>query len=142
MSLEEDNLEENYQQLNETFIEEVETNYNEGEVIEENMEEEIIAEETSEDSANEEKSQTQQNLMGTIEIKKIDLKIPILIGAGSSNLKKGAVHLTGTDTPGEIGNSLIAAHRSHTYGRFFNRLDEVNVGDKILVNTDDGRFTL
>ena len=27
----------------------------------------------------------------------------------------------------------MAAHRSHTFGRFFNRLDEVGLGDEIII---------
>ena len=30
---------------------------------------------------------------------------------------------------------MLTAHRSYTYGRFFNRLDEVKIGDEIVITT-------
>lgn len=78
--------------------------------------------------------------IGTIKIDKIDAKIPILDGATKTNLRVGAGQITGTTKLGEVGNAALAAHRSHTYGRMFNRLDEIEVGDKIQVETKDGTF--
>lgn len=79
-------------------------------------------------------------LIGTIEIEKINLRLPLLEGASQSNLNKGAGHLTGTSRIGEIGNAAIAAHRSFTYGRFFNRLDELDINDHITVKTGEGTY--
>jgi sortase A len=41
--------------------------------------------------------------------------------------------------PGQLGNSAIAGHRT-TYGQPFYRLDEVAIGDEIVVTTVQGRF--
>ena len=41
--------------------------------------------------------------------------------------------------PGQPGNSAIAGHRT-TYGAPFFRLDELELGDPILVSTAQGRF--
>ncbi|MDN3016062.1 class D sortase [Paenibacillus sp. BSR1-1] len=73
-----------------------------------------------------------ENMAGVLEITKINLKLPILEGANQKNLRIGAGHLEGTALPGEVGNSAIAAHRSRTYGRMFNRLKELKPGDKII----------
>lgn len=72
-------------------------------------------------------------LLGIIEIKKIGVKLPILEGASLKNMKIAAGHITGTAFPGEAGNAAIAAHRSWTYGKMFNRLNEVKNGDEIVI---------
>lgn len=86
------------------------------------------------------KSYSKFKTIGRIEIPKIDVNIPILEGTSKANLKVGAGHLTGTSELGSIGNAALAAHRSHTYGRMFNRLDEVEIGDKIKITTNDDSF--
>jgi len=83
---------------------------------------------------------TRLRAIGRLEIPKIDVNIPILEGASKANLKVGAGHINGTSKIGSIGNAALAAHRSHTYGRMFNRLDELDIGDKIIVTTNDGTF--
>lgn len=75
-----------------------------------------------------------------IEIGKIDLKLPVLEGATKANMKHAAAHMTETAPLGEIGNAAIAAHRSRTAGRLFNRLDEVAVGDLISVRTGSQEY--
>lgn len=75
------------------------------------------------------------DLLGVIEIDKIDCRLPILEGATLDHMRIAAGHITGTALPGAIGNSAIAAHRSYTYGRMFNRLNEVEVGDKVVIET-------
>jgi sortase A len=80
-------------------------------------------------------------IIGKLEINTIDLTIPIMEGASQANLKIAAGHLKGTSPVGEAGNSAIAAHRSYTYGKQFNRLPEVEIGDTIHVVTKDKKFT-
>ena len=41
--------------------------------------------------------------------------------------------------PGQLGNAAIAGHRT-TYGAPFNRLDELEPGDEIIVTTLEGPF--
>jgi sortase A len=84
---------------------------------------------------------TKNGIIGKLEINKIDLTIPIMEGASQANLKVAAGHLKGTSPVGEVGNSAIAAHRSYTYGKQFNRLPEVEVGDTIRVVTKDKKLT-
>lgn len=73
--------------------------------------------------------------LGILAIRKIELKLPLLKGASLANLKIGAGLMEETAGPGEPGNMVLTAHRSYTYGRFFNRLDEVEAGDEIIVAT-------
>jgi sortase A len=80
------------------------------------------------------------NLVGIIEISKIDLKLPIQKGTSKKVLAESAGHLEGTAYPGHKGNSAIAAHRSRTFGKMFNRLAEIHTGDEIIVETKEGNF--
>ncbi|RQD72561.1 MAG: class D sortase [Tindallia sp. MSAO_Bac2] len=78
--------------------------------------------------------------LGTIRIPGIDAEMPVVLGASQENLRVAAALMEGTTPIGEIGNAAIAAHRSHTYGRFFNRLNEVELGDEIIVTTPEDTF--
>src|SRR5690606_12418868 len=80
----------------------------------------------------------QTSVIGLLQIEKINLTIPILKGATEENLKIGAGMMANTSPLGSIGNTGIAAHRSFTYGRMFNRLDEITVGDIVEVETFEG----
>lgn len=79
-------------------------------------------------------------VIALIEIKKINLKLPVLEGATKTNMKHAAAHMKETANLGEIGNAAIAAHRARTTGRLFNRLDEVATGDVITVKTSDQAY--
>lgn len=48
----------------------------------------------------------------------------------------GIGHYPGTAMPGDIGNFAIAGHRT-TYGKPFNRIAELQVGDPLVVRTED-----
>lgn len=52
----------------------------------------------------------------------------------------GVGHYPGTQMPGEVGNFAIAAHRT-TWGAPFQKLAELQLGDRIYVQTEDGWFT-
>jgi sortase A len=80
------------------------------------------------------------NIVGMIEITKINLKLPIQKGTSKMVLDVGAGHLEGTAYPGNEGNSAIAAHRSRTFGKMFNRLAEIHSGDEIVVETKEGVY--
>lgn len=71
--------------------------------------------------------------IGILTIDKIHLMQPIFEGTNQKNLKIGLGHMEKTSKLGELGNAAIAGHRSHTYGRFFNRLDELEVNDEIVL---------
>jgi sortase A len=45
-----------------------------------------------------------------------------------------------TGTLGQAGNAAIAAHRARTSGRLFNRLNELKIGDKIVVNARGNQY--
>lgn len=76
--------------------------------------------------------------IGVIEIQKIDVKLPIAEGVDLETLKFTVGHMPETSGLGEIGNTVLAGHRSNTFGAFFNRLDEVETGDEITIKKSDG----
>ncbi|WP_236335896.1 class D sortase [Paenibacillus auburnensis] len=79
-------------------------------------------------------------IIGIIQIDRIDLKLPVLEGATKSNMKHAAAHMKETAPLGEVGNAAIAAHRSRTTGRLFNRLNEVKIGDTISIKTSTEEY--
>ena len=64
----------------------------------------------------------------------------VIEGVGHEDLKKGPGHYPGTALPGAVGNVVISGHRT-TYGAPFNRVDELNTGDAIVLETRDSWFT-
>lgn len=76
-----------------------------------------------------------QKVLGIIQIKKIKVKAPIVEGVKPFNLKTAVGHIPGTAGLGKPGNCALAGHRSYTFGKFFNRLDELEIGDEIVVTT-------
>ena len=76
--------------------------------------------------------------LGTIRIDNINLLIPLWEGAGIIPLRYGAGVLENSARPGEEGNCVILGHRMKTYGSLFNRLDEMAVGDSVVITAVDG----
>lgn len=76
--------------------------------------------------------------LGTITIDKINLLLPLLDSAEKVPLRYGAGMLEGTAMPGTEGNCVVLGHRMKTYGKLFNRLNEVAVGDNIVITLLDG----
>lgn len=81
------------------------------------------------------------NPIATLKIDKIKLKLPVVEGATQKNLKSATAHLKETAAFGQVGNAAIAGHRMRSKGRLFNRLGEVEVGDKIVVETKAKTYT-
>lgn len=79
--------------------------------------------------------------LGVMNIEKIDLRAPVAEGADLDILKYAIGHMESTADLGAIGNSVVAGHRSHSFGVYFNRLDELVEGDEIVVETYSGTYT-
>ncbi len=73
----------------------------------------------------------------TIEIPSIDLKLPVYFGDTKKILKLGVGHYNGSYFPGENGTIIYAAHNDPGY---FNKLDDVKVGEEIIVYASYGTF--
>lgn len=78
--------------------------------------------------------------VGILIIPKIDLKVAIGEGTDMDTLRYAVGHFKGTALPGQKGNFALAGHRSYTYGQYFNRLDELKIGDEIIVETVKGDY--
>ncbi len=86
-------------------------------------------------------AETRAAPIATISIDKIKLKLPVVEGATQKNMKSATAHLTETTKIGQVGNAAIAGHRMRAKGKLFNRLGEMEIGDKIVVETRDGAYT-
>ena len=75
-----------------------------------------------------------------MEIPALDVDVIVVEGTTPAALHAGAGHYPETALPGEIGNVAIAGHRT-TYGRPFNRMDQLKKGDKVILTTPVGRHT-
>ncbi len=76
--------------------------------------------------------------LGVIRIGAIDLKAPIAEGSSLDVLRYAIGHMKGSTAIGKVGNAIIAGHRSHSFGVYFNRLDELVIGDTIDVDLPSG----
>lgn len=78
-------------------------------------------------------------IMGSIEIPKIKVNLPIYHGTGEEALSSGVGHLQGTSIPigGESTHSVITGHRGLPSSKLFVRLDELSVGDLFYVKIAD-----
>ncbi|MCK9920312.1 class E sortase [Frankia sp. AgPm24] len=66
---------------------------------------------------------------------------PVVVqGVSAADLRRGPGHIPGTAMPGQIGNFVVSGHRT-TYGKPFNRLDELKPGDAIVVEVQDRYYT-
>lgn len=76
----------------------------------------------------------------TLRLPKLGVEVLVVEGTTPSALRAGAGHYPETPLPGEAGNVGIAGHRT-TYGRPFNRLDEMRPGDIAELETPFDVFT-
>ena len=67
-----------------------------------------------------------------IQMPTINVTKYVVAGVETADLKKGPGHYPSTPLPGELGNSAIAGHRT-TYGEPFRHLDDLEIGDPIII---------
>ncbi len=65
----------------------------------------------------------------------IDSENPVREGVSGGVLADSLGHEPETAMVGDKGNCVIAGHRNYTFGQYFNRLNEVSLGDMIYVDT-------
>ena len=78
-------------------------------------------------------------MMGSVEIPKINIKIPIYHTTEEDVLNKGAGHLEGSSLPvgGANTHAVISAHRGLPRASLFTDLDQMKVGDHFLLHVLD-----
>ena len=75
------------------------------------------------------------NTIGFISIPKMEVELPILLGANTANMREGAVHLTETSYPigGDNTNCVLAAHRGFSRAAMFRDIEMLEIGDEIYI---------
>ena len=76
------------------------------------------------------------DVVGILQIEKINAKLPIVAGTDPDDLEKGVGHYTGSSYPGEIGQIVMSGHRDTV----FRRLGELQMGDEFIVSMPYGDF--
>ena len=74
-----------------------------------------------------------------IALPSIDVETLVVEGTSAAALRAGAGHYPNTPLPGQAGNVAIAGHRT-TYGKPFNRIDELATGQPVWLSTPIGDF--
>ena len=74
---------------------------------------------------------------GQLEIPSIGLSQPFFEGVTLTSIDRGPSHWPGSAMPGELGNVVIAGHRT-THSRPFWDLDRVQPGDELIFTMLDG----
>lgn len=78
-----------------------------------------------------------ENMIGTLWIPRMEVELPLYLGATRDNMKKGAAILGQTSMPlgGKNTNTVIAAHRGGGSTPMFRNIQLLQIGDKIQVTT-------
>lgn len=81
--------------------------------------------------------------IGFIKIPKMNVQLPIYLGASEEYMKKGAVHLTETSYPigGRNTNCVIAAHRGYSKTAMFREIEVLEEGDLVYIENLWGILT-
>ena len=89
----------------------------------------------SDKSYNELLNQSDKGIMGSIEIPKIDVDLPIYHGTSDEVLSIGVGHQQGSSLPvgGESTRCVLTGHRGLPGSKLFTRLDEVSEGDLFFI---------
>ena len=77
------------------------------------------------------------DIMGSLEIPKIQVELPIYHGTEDEVLSNGIGHLEGTSLPigGENTHSVLTGHRGLPSSKLLVRLDEMKIGDLFFIYT-------
>ena len=81
---------------------------------------------------------TNKEVDGILKIDSINLELPIFSEMTDSNLKISCTRVPASPPPGRGVNYCIMGHRMSTYGKIFNRLNEVKIKDIITVQVKGG----
>lgn len=75
-------------------------------------------------------------MMGSIEIPKINVNLPIYHGTSEASLANGIGHVEGTSLPigGSNTRSILSGHRGLANAELFSRLNELEVGDLFYIH--------
>ena len=82
-------------------------------------------------------------VFGVIQIPKMELEMPLYLGASDENMSNGAAVLAQTSIPigGENSNSVIAGHRSWNGFKYFLDIELLEAGDLVYITNLWGTLT-
>lgn len=78
--------------------------------------------------------------LGRITIPKVGLDLVLQEGIRLTTLDRGPGHWPGTAMPGQVGNVVVAGHRT-SHGAEFRHLDSLVPGDEVIFTTESGTHT-
>ena len=80
---------------------------------------------------------------GIITIPKMDLEMPLFLGASEANMAAGAAVLSQTSIPlgGNNTNAVIAGHRGYSGYPYFKEIELLEVGDEVTITNIWGMLT-
>lgn len=85
----------------------------------------------------------ENNVIGYLNIPKIGINVPIILGANQKNLLKGVTLMTETSYPigGENTNSVIAGHRGLPDKKIFRDIEKIEIGNEIYIENFKEKLT-
>jgi len=77
----------------------------------------------------------EERIFGYIKIPRLDLELPIYLGATDANMGKGIAHLSNTSLPigGENTHCVLAGHRGMSSAEMLRKIDQLQNGDLIYI---------
>lgn len=81
---------------------------------------------------------SEEDVIGIIEIEAIDIRYPVLEGAGDSQIRYAIGHISETAGLGEKGNCVLCGHNGSRNGTFFTNLNQLNIGDEVKITDKKG----
>ena len=85
----------------------------------------------------------ENEIFGAISIPKLELELPVYLGATEANLAAGAAQLSQTSIPigGTNTNSVIAGHRGWRGASYFRYITDLEIGDEVIITNLWGELT-
>ena len=85
----------------------------------------------------------EDEVFGVISIPKLDLEMPLYLGATYQHMADGAAHLSQTSIPigGNNTNCVIAGHRGWKGASYFRYITELEPGDEVIITNLWGSLT-
>ena len=76
-----------------------------------------------------------RNDPGYVTAETINMRLPIYLGANSSNMSYGAAHMSATSLPigGKNTNAVLAGHTGYIGRIFFDNLRNLKIGDRVSI---------
>ena len=76
-----------------------------------------------------------EEIIGSIVIPRMEIELPLYLGASEEHMKKGAAHLSMTSLPvgGANTNAVIAAHRGYSRAAMFRDIEKLQIGDEVTI---------